>query len=46
MGVACSANGRYENAYKLLVGNLEGKRAIVRSRLSLEDKFKINRREM
>jgi hypothetical protein len=32
MGGACSTNGEKRNAYKLLVGKLEGKRALGRPR--------------
>jgi hypothetical protein len=42
--VACP--GRYRNAYRILVGNPEGKRPVRRPRLRLEDNIKMDLREI
>jgi hypothetical protein len=41
MGKACSTNGEKRNAYRKLVGKLEGKRRIGRSRRRWVDNIKI-----
>jgi hypothetical protein len=37
MGRACSTNGEKSNAYRILVGNPEGKRPLGRPRRTWED---------
>jgi hypothetical protein len=38
----CTANGRNENAYKVLVGKLEGKRQLETLRYRWEDNIKMH----
>jgi hypothetical protein len=40
MGRACSINGARRNAYRILVGNTEGKRPLGRSRRRWVDNIK------
>jgi hypothetical protein len=44
MGGACSTNGGKRNAYRILVGNPEGKRPLGRPRHSWEDNIKMDLR--
>jgi hypothetical protein len=46
MGRACSTNGEKRNAYRILVGNPEGKRPLGRSRRRWIDNIKTNIREI
>jgi hypothetical protein len=46
MGEACSTNGEKRNAYRILVGKPEGKRALARPRLRLEDNIRMDIREI
>jgi hypothetical protein len=46
MGGACSAYGEMKNAYKILVGKLEGRKPFGRSRRRWEDNIKIDFREI
>jgi hypothetical protein len=46
MGGACSTNGENRNAYKILVGNPEGKRPLGRPRRKWEDNIKLDIREI
>jgi hypothetical protein len=46
MGRACSTNGEKRNAYRILVGKTEGKRALERSRRSWENNITIDLREI
>jgi hypothetical protein len=39
MGGACSTNGENRNAYRILVGKLEGKRPLGRPKCRWEDKI-------
>jgi hypothetical protein len=42
VGNACSTNGGKKNAYRILVGNLEGRRPLGRPRCRWYDKYKLN----
>jgi hypothetical protein len=42
MSRACSTNGKKRNSYRILVGNLEGKRPLGRPRLKWVDDTKID----
>jgi hypothetical protein len=44
MGGICSTNGEKRNAYRILVGKLEGKRPLERPRHMWEDNIKIDLR--
>jgi hypothetical protein len=44
-GRACSMNGEKRNAYRILVGNLEGKRPLGRPRRRWVDNIKMDLRE-
>jgi hypothetical protein len=46
MGRACSTNGAERNAYRMLVGKLEGKSPQGRPRRRLMDNIKMNLREI
>jgi hypothetical protein len=46
MGRACSTYGEKRNAYRILVGKPEGKRAVGRPRRKWVNNFKIDLREM
>jgi hypothetical protein len=46
MGRACSTNGEKSNAYRILVGNPEGKRPLGRPRRRWMDNIKMEHREM
>jgi hypothetical protein len=46
MGRACSTNGKNRNAYRILVGEIEGKRALGRPRGRWVDNIKMNPREI
>jgi hypothetical protein len=46
MGRACSTNGEKRNAYKIFVGNPEGKRQLERLRRRWVDNIKMNLREI
>jgi hypothetical protein len=46
MGRACSKTGGKSNAYRILVGNPEGKRALGRSRRRWVDNIKVDLREI
>jgi hypothetical protein len=46
MGGACSTHGKEKNAYNILVGKLEGKRSLGRSRRRWEDNIRIDLREI
>jgi hypothetical protein len=46
MGSACSTHGAKRNAYKILMGTLEGKRPPGRSRHMWEDNIKMSLREI
>jgi hypothetical protein len=45
MGRACSTNGERMNAYRILLGKTEGKRALGKPRCRSVDNIKINLRE-
>jgi hypothetical protein len=45
MGGACSMNVEKRNAYRILVGKLEGKRPLGRPRCRWEDNIKMDLRE-
>jgi hypothetical protein len=45
MGRACSTNGEEEDAYRILVGNAEGKRLLGRPRRRWVDNIKMDLRE-
>jgi hypothetical protein len=46
IGRACSTNGKKRNAYRILVGNPEGKRPLGRPRRRWVDNIKMDLREM
>jgi hypothetical protein len=46
MGRACSTNGEKMNAYKILVGKVEGKRPLARPRRRCVDNIKMDLREI
>jgi hypothetical protein len=46
MGMVCSTYGTSRNAYRILVGNPEGKRPVRRSTLRWEDNIKMDLREI
>jgi hypothetical protein len=46
MGGACSTNGENRNAYRILVGNPEGKRPLGRPGHRWEDNIKMDLREI
>jgi hypothetical protein len=46
MGRACSTSGEKRNAHRILVGKLEGKRSLGRSRRTWVDSIKIDVREI
>jgi hypothetical protein len=46
MGTACSTNGEKMNAYRILVGNPEGKRPLGRPRCRWVDNIKMDLREI
>jgi hypothetical protein len=46
MGRACSTNGEKRNAYRILVGNSEGKRPLGRQRRGGVDNIKMDFREI
>jgi hypothetical protein len=46
MGRVCSTNGEKRNAYRILVGNPEGKRPLRRPRCRWVDNIKIDLREI
>jgi hypothetical protein len=46
MGGACSTNGEKRNAYRILVGKLEGKRPLGRPRCRWADNIKMDLREI
>jgi hypothetical protein len=46
MGRACSTNGEERNAYRILVGNPEGKRPLGRPRRRWVDNIKMDLREI
>jgi hypothetical protein len=46
MGKACSTNGGKRNAYRILVGNPEGKRPLGRPRRRRPDNIKTDLREI
>jgi hypothetical protein len=46
MGGACSTNGEKRNAYRILVGKLEGKRPLGRSRRRWVDNIKMDLKEL
>jgi hypothetical protein len=46
MGRACSTNGGTRNAYRILVGNPEGKRPLGRPRRRWMDNIKMDLREI
>jgi hypothetical protein len=46
MGRACSTNGKKRNAYRILVGNQEGKRSLGRPRRRWADNIKMDLREL
>jgi hypothetical protein len=46
MGGACSTNGEKSNAYRILVGKLEGKRPLKRPRRTWVDNIKMDLREI
>jgi hypothetical protein len=46
MGRTCSTNGENRNAYKILVGNPEGKRPLGRPRRRWVDNMKMDLREI
>jgi hypothetical protein len=45
MGGACSTSGGKRNAYRILVGKLEGKRPLGRPRRGWDDNIKMDVRE-
>jgi hypothetical protein len=46
MGRACSTNGEKRNAYRILLGNPEGKRPLGRPRRRSVDNMKMDLREI
>jgi hypothetical protein len=46
MGRACSTNGEKRNAYRILMGNIEGKRPLGRSRRRWLDNIKKDLKEI
>jgi hypothetical protein len=46
MSTACSTNGAKKNAYRILVGEPEGKRPLGRPRRGCEDNIKLDLREI
>jgi hypothetical protein len=46
MGRACSTNGEKRNAYRILVGKLEGSRPLERPRRRWVENIKMNFREI
>jgi hypothetical protein len=46
MGKVCSANGEKRNAYRILLGEPEGKRPLGKPRWRLVENIKINLREI
>jgi hypothetical protein len=46
MGRACSTNGEKRNAYRILVGTMEGKRPLGRPRRRWEDNIRMDLREI
>jgi hypothetical protein len=46
MGMECSTNGEKRNAYRILVGEPEGKRPLGRLRCSWVDNIKMDLREI
>jgi hypothetical protein len=46
MGRACSTNGEWRNAYRILVGKPEGKRPLGRPRCRWVDNIKMDLREI
>jgi hypothetical protein len=46
MGRACSTNGKNRNAYRILVGNPEGKRSLGRPKRRWVDNIKMDVREI
>jgi hypothetical protein len=46
MGRACSTNGEKRNAYRILVGKLEGKRQLGRPRRRWVNNIKMDLREI
>jgi hypothetical protein len=46
MGRVCSANGEKRNAYRILVGNPEGKRPLCKLRRRWVDNIKMDLREI
>jgi hypothetical protein len=46
MGRICSTNGEKRNAYRILMGKSEGKRALGRPRCRWEDNIEMNLREI
>jgi hypothetical protein len=46
MGGACSTNGEKRNAYRLLVGNPEGRRSLGRPRCTLLDHIRMELAEV
>jgi hypothetical protein len=46
MGRACTTNGEKRNAYRILVGNPEGKRPLGRPRYRRVDNINMNLREI
>jgi hypothetical protein len=46
MGRACSTKGEKRNAYRILVGKLEGKRPLGRPRRRWEDNIRMDLREI
>jgi hypothetical protein len=46
MGGACSTNGEKRNAYRILIGNPEGKRPLRRTTGRLVDNIKIDLRKI
>jgi hypothetical protein len=46
MGTACSTHGEKRNAYRILVGKLEGKRQLGRPRRGWEDYIRMDLKEI